>query len=97
MALLGIGWLTFAGRYDNCFNEGQAGTQKLSHDRYNVMSEALLATGRNITYSLCNWGDDVSLPPSESSIGPREVVLIALVTESMGMGLHDVEFGSHEW
>lgn len=48
-------------RYDNCFNEGQAGTQKLSYDRYKAMSDALLATGRNITYSLCNWGDDVSV------------------------------------
>ncbi|ETN38773.1 uncharacterized protein HMPREF1541_06811 [Cyphellophora europaea CBS 101466] len=45
-------------KYDNCFNEGQAGTQKLSYDRYGAMANALNATGRNITYSLCNWGDD---------------------------------------
>ena len=45
-------------KYDNCYNEGQSGTPKLSYDRYNVMSRALNATGRNFTYSLCNWGDD---------------------------------------
>lgn len=45
-------------KYDNCFNEGQAGTQKLSYDRYKAMSDALNATGREMVYSLCNWGDD---------------------------------------
>jgi len=43
-------------KYDNCFNRGQSGTPKLSFDRYNVMSRALNATGRDIVYSLCNWG-----------------------------------------
>lgn len=45
-------------KYDNCYNEGLAGTQKLSQDRYAAMSNALNTTGRNFTYSLCNWGDD---------------------------------------
>lgn len=45
-------------KYDNCFNEGQEGTPKLSFDRYNRMSKALNATGRPILYSLCNWGVD---------------------------------------
>ncbi|KAK4973251.1 hypothetical protein LTR28_011654 [Elasticomyces elasticus] len=45
-------------KYDNCFNQGQSGTPKLSFDRYNVMSQALNATGRPIVYSLCNWGND---------------------------------------
>lgn len=45
-------------KYDNCFNLGEAGTQKLSRDRYNVMSEALAKTGRPTLYSLCNWGED---------------------------------------
>lgn len=45
-------------KYDNCYNQGQAGTQYLSRSRYNVMSEALNATGRPILYSLCNWGED---------------------------------------
>jgi alpha-galactosidase len=45
-------------KYDNCFNQGQSGTPKLSFDRYNVMSQALNATGRDIVYSMCNWGND---------------------------------------
>lgn len=45
-------------KYDNCFNQGQAGTQKLSYDRYNAMSQALNATGRPIVYAMCNWGED---------------------------------------
>ncbi|EED81247.1 candidate alpha-galactosidase from glycoside hydrolase family GH27 [Postia placenta Mad-698-R] len=45
-------------KYDNCYNEGQAGTPKLSYDRYANMSLALNATGRTILYSMCNWGED---------------------------------------
>ncbi|KAI9720298.1 MAG: hypothetical protein M1828_005761 [Chrysothrix sp. TS-e1954] len=45
-------------KYDNCFNQGQSGTPQLSFNRYNVMSKALNATGREILYSMCNWGDD---------------------------------------
>ncbi|KAI0124703.1 glycoside hydrolase family 27 protein [Xylariales sp. AK1849] len=45
-------------KYDNCYNSGEAGTQKLSYDRYDVMSKALNATGRQILYSLCSWGED---------------------------------------
>ncbi|KAF2001676.1 glycoside hydrolase family 27 protein [Amniculicola lignicola CBS 123094] len=45
-------------KYDNCFNQGQSGTPKLSFDRYNIMSQALNATGREIVYSMCNWGND---------------------------------------
>lgn len=45
-------------KYDNCYNQGEAGTQSLSRNRYSVMSEALNATGRPILYSLCNWGED---------------------------------------
>ena len=37
---------------------GNSGTPQLSEHRYAVMSNALNSTGRNITYSLCNWGDD---------------------------------------
>jgi len=43
---------------DNCFNQGEFGTGKLSFDRYNVMGQALNKTGRPILYSLCNWGQD---------------------------------------
>ncbi|KAK5176858.1 Protein argonaute mel1, partial [Cryomyces antarcticus] len=32
-------------KYDNCYNQGQSGTPKLSFDRYNVMSQALNNTG----------------------------------------------------
>lgn len=28
-------------KYDNCFNEGEEGTPKLSYDRYNTMRNAL--------------------------------------------------------
>lgn len=45
-------------KYDNCFNQGQSGTPKISFDRYNVMSQALNKTGRPIVYSMCNWGND---------------------------------------
>lgn len=45
-------------KYDNCNNEGQSGTQELSYKRYKTMSDALLATGRDIFYSMCNWGED---------------------------------------
>lgn len=44
--------------HQNCYNQGEAGTQYLSRNRYNVMSEALNATGRSILYSLCNWGEN---------------------------------------
>lgn len=45
-------------KYDNCYNEGNSGTPQISEHRYAVMSNALNTTGRNIVYSLCNWGDD---------------------------------------
>ncbi|KAF2266167.1 glycoside hydrolase [Lojkania enalia] len=45
-------------KYDNCFNQGQSGTPKISFDRYSVMSQALKSTGRPILYTLCNWGND---------------------------------------
>ncbi|KAJ4389327.1 hypothetical protein N0V93_006793 [Gnomoniopsis smithogilvyi] len=45
-------------KYDNCYNQGNAGTQYLSRNRYDTMSQALNATGRSILYSLCNWGED---------------------------------------
>ena len=40
-------------KYDNCFNEGVPATE-----RYKTMSDALLATGRDIFYSICNWGNE---------------------------------------
>ena len=45
-------------KYDNCYNQGEEGTPKLSFDRYDAMGKALNATGRPILYSLCNWGVD---------------------------------------
>jgi alpha-galactosidase len=45
-------------KYDNCYNEGRAGTPMVSFERYNNMSMALNATGRPILYSMCNWGED---------------------------------------
>jgi alpha-galactosidase len=40
-------------KYDNCFNLGVAATK-----RYGDMANALNATGREIFYSICNWGDE---------------------------------------
>ena len=40
-------------KYDNCFNKN-----KSSENRYKVMRDALKRTGKNIFYSLCNWGKD---------------------------------------
>ena len=45
-------------KYDNCYNEGQEGTEQLTYTRYKAMSDALNATGRPILYSMCNWGRD---------------------------------------
>ncbi|CUM67099.1 uncharacterized protein PRCAT00004788001 [Priceomyces carsonii] len=45
-------------KYDNCFNEGNSGTPQISYQRYDVMSKALINTGRPIFYSLCQWGED---------------------------------------
>ncbi|CRG86171.1 Alpha-galactosidase [Talaromyces islandicus] len=45
-------------KYDNCYNQGEEGTPKLSYDRYNAMGQALNKTGRPILYSMCNWGSD---------------------------------------
>ena len=75
-------------KYDNCYNQGQSGTAQISFDRYNVMSQALNATGRPIVYSLCNWGQDQ----------PWDWVLpIDLANDSKGcftkflIGLHNLE------
>src|SRR5882757_3233280 len=43
-------------KYDNCNNAGSSGTQQYV-DRYSAMRDALAATGRQILYSLCEWGD----------------------------------------
>ncbi|KAL8997393.1 MAG: hypothetical protein Q9169_003324 [Polycauliona sp. 2 TL-2023] len=47
-------------KYDNCYNQGEEGTSKLSFDRYNTMSQALNrpVSGRSIHYGMCNWGKD---------------------------------------
>ncbi|KAF2725802.1 glycoside hydrolase family 27 protein [Polychaeton citri CBS 116435] len=50
----GVDWL----KYDNCFNDGQSGNANISFNRYERMSDALNATGRQIIYNMCNWGQD---------------------------------------
>lgn len=40
-------------KYDNCFNEDVPALT-----RYPAMRNALLSTGRDIFYSLCNWGEE---------------------------------------
>ncbi|HEX6352206.1 NPCBM/NEW2 domain-containing protein [Actinophytocola sp.] len=38
-------------KYDNCNNEGRPALE-----RYTAMADALAATGRDIVYSICEWG-----------------------------------------
>ncbi|KAG0145905.1 hypothetical protein CROQUDRAFT_45160 [Cronartium quercuum f. sp. fusiforme G11] len=45
-------------KYDNCYNQGQSGTPQISAARYGKMRDALNATGRQVLYSLCQWGED---------------------------------------
>ena len=40
-------------KYDNCFNDYAS-----AYERYSRMRDALNATGRNIYYSICNWGEE---------------------------------------
>ena len=40
-------------KYDNCYNNGVK-----AEIRYPAMRDALLATGRPIFYSICNWGEE---------------------------------------
>jgi alpha-galactosidase len=40
-------------KYDNCNNQGRDARR-----RYTVMRDALLATGRPIVYSICEWGQN---------------------------------------
>ena len=43
-------------KYDNCYNQGQEGTSKLSFDRYNTMSQALNKTGMSLNRPFCFLG-----------------------------------------
>ena len=56
--LLGDTKLPFSTEYDNCYNEGRAGYNLISYERYANMSKALQSTGRSIVYAMCNWGED---------------------------------------
>lgn len=40
-------------KYDNCFIDGTS-----AKEQYTTMSNALNATGREIFFSLCNWGNE---------------------------------------
>ena len=40
-------------KYDNCNNQGQPAVE-----RYTAMRDALAATGRDIVYSICEWGEN---------------------------------------
>mgnify|MGYP000927164262 CR=1 FL=1 len=40
-------------KYDNCYNKGVSALT-----RYTDMANALKATGRDIFYSICNWGNE---------------------------------------
>lgn len=45
-------------KYDNCYHLGRFGTPLVTFNRFKAMADALKATGRQILYSLCNWGED---------------------------------------
>ena len=40
-------------KYDNCYNNAEPAMK-----RYPVMRDALLNSGRDIFYSICNWGEE---------------------------------------
>ncbi|KAL5363677.1 glycoside hydrolase superfamily [Aspergillus floccosus] len=45
-------------KYDNCNNNGEAGSRAASSARYAAMEKALAASGRQVLYAICNWGQD---------------------------------------
>lgn len=47
---------------NQCYNNGQQGTEALSEHRYSVMRDALASSGGKILYSVCNWGADYVSP-----------------------------------
>lgn len=51
------GWGIDFWKYDNCNNPSSTSTFT-SQTRYTTMRNALIATGRPIYYSMCNWGQD---------------------------------------
>lgn len=46
-------------KYDSCYHMGRVGTPSVSFNRFKTMADALKATGRNILFNLCNWGEDL--------------------------------------
>lgn len=50
-------------KYDNCFNDGVPALE-----RYPKMRDALNATGREIFYSVCSWGEE-HIPDWGKSVG----------------------------
>jgi alpha-galactosidase len=40
-------------KYDNCYNQGVS-----ARDRYTAMANAITASGRQMFYSICNWGNE---------------------------------------
>lgn len=46
-------------KYDSCYHMGRVGTPTASFNRFKAMADALKATGRNILFNLCNWGEDL--------------------------------------
>jgi alpha-galactosidase len=52
-ALLYAEWGIDYVKYDNCYNEGVS-----AKERYKTMGEAINATGHQMFYAICNWGND---------------------------------------
>lgn len=80
-------------KYDNCHNQGVP-----FMDRYEAMGDALAATGRDIVYSLCEWGSyDPWLWGNE--VGAHLWRTTGDITDSWAsvMGLLDQQVGLEEY
>lgn len=63
-------------KYDSCYHMGRVGTPKISFDRFKTMGDALKATGRNVLYNLCNWGEDLVHTVSNISASTHDHILM---------------------
>lgn len=68
-------------KYDSCYHMGRVGTPKISFDRFKAMGDALKATGRNILYNLCNWGEDLVHTVSRHPFSQHTFVHLLMLTQ----------------
>jgi alpha-galactosidase len=75
-------------KYDNCYHMGRFGTPLISFERFNAMAEALKATGKNIFYSLCNWGEDYSYSVSLTVLAQNSKHLETYMSKNIVGGVY---------